>query len=78
MHKYEITFYLDIPLGEGDQPSYKTEIEAKETAVVRKIVDSMLQKDFFEIETKYSEFLLIAKKNVSEVIVKIKEEQING
>ncbi|WP_305928099.1 hypothetical protein [Bacillus mycoides] len=75
MHKYEIKFYLNMVINGDDQPCYTTEIEAKETAVVRKDVDGMLQKEFFEIETKHSEFVLLASKHVSEVIVKIKEEK---
>lgn len=74
MHKYEVTFYLDIAVCD-DQPHYKMEIEARDTKTVRSIVNSMLEKEFFEIESKYAEIILLAKKSISEVIVKLKEEK---
>lgn len=75
MVNYEVNIYLDMVSSDGDQPHYKTEIAAIDTATVRGIIDLMLKREFFEIETKYSEFVLIASKRVSEVIVKIKEDK---
>ncbi|WP_242248907.1 hypothetical protein [Bacillus cereus group sp. BfR-BA-01523] len=74
MHKYRVTFYTDIVVGD-DQPHYEVEMEAKDVNVIKKIIKSMLEKEFFEIESKHAELILLAKKNISEVIVKIKEEK---